>query len=663
MRITSITIQNFQSFGPAATTIRLDDMTAFVGMNGVGKTAILQALVRLFGPSSERRLVRKDFHVPFGTEESSIEAADLVIEARIEFTEGEEGVAECFSQMAIEEVGYPPFCRVRLEGKWEKSAAVDGDIVEKAYWVTTPDETPDEEAKMAMSPSQRSYIQVTYVPATRDPAKQLRHVSGTVLHKLMQAVEWQETTKEAVKQACEDMSGAIVSEVGVATIQNSIGATWEKLYTSPVHSKVKLRAVTGEFGDLLKNIEAVFEPGESSAEAGIDRLSDGMKSLFYFCLIRAGFAIESSCRKGEKGCEGLAIDDLKLASLNIFVIEEPENHLSPHYLGRIMSELKQMATSAQVLVTSQSVGILKRVDPRDVRHVRLKAVEYTSIVSEISLPDEEDEGDAYKFVKEAVQAYPELYFSSFVILGEGDGEEIVIPRLAVARGINLDLGFVSMVPLGGRHVNHFWRLLNELKIPFVTLLDLDRERGGGGWARIKYVIDQLLLIKVDKSKLLALSNGKVMEDARLAKMPGWPLTTQDNINNLNSWADALEEHGVYFASPLDLDFLMYSSFPDAYQNTAENGPHIPSDATKLAARIQTAVVATLKSESSTGKTYTDEEKEAFIWYSYLFLGRGKPATHLKALNELEDAELNDNMPPVLERLLDHVGEFLDASTP
>ena len=41
-------------------------------------------------------------------------------------------------------------------------------------------------------------------------------------------------------------------------------------------------------------------------------------------------------------------------------------------------------------------------------------------------------------------------------------------------------------PISGRHVNHFWRLLNDLEIPFITLLDLDRERDGGGWGRIKY---------------------------------------------------------------------------------------------------------------------------------------------------------------------------------
>jgi len=58
---------------------------------------------------------------------------------------------------------------------------------------------------------------------------------------------------------------------------------------------------------------------------------------------------------------------------------------------------------------------------------------------------------------------------------------------------------VSFVPLGGRHVNHFWRLLNGLGIPYITLLDLDFGRPGGGWGRIKYALEQLLELGNDPS--------------------------------------------------------------------------------------------------------------------------------------------------------------------
>ena len=55
MKIKCLTIQNFRCFGPNPTTINLEDLTAFVGSNGCGKSAVLQALSRLFGITNAER--------------------------------------------------------------------------------------------------------------------------------------------------------------------------------------------------------------------------------------------------------------------------------------------------------------------------------------------------------------------------------------------------------------------------------------------------------------------------------------------------------------------------------------------------------------------------------------------------------------------------------
>src|SRR5260370_13334915 len=85
-----------------------------------------------------------------------------------------------------------------------------------------------------------------------------------------------------------------------------------------------------------------------------------------------------------------------------------------------------------------------------------------------------------------------MYFSRFVILGEGTSEEVVIPRLADAMDLSIDRSFVALVPLGGRHVNHLWRLLTDLDIPYATLLDLDAGRAGGGRGRINVAFHELI---------------------------------------------------------------------------------------------------------------------------------------------------------------------------
>ncbi|WP_312841739.1 AAA family ATPase [Sinorhizobium psoraleae] len=49
MYIEKLSLTNFRCFGPGATTIDLmPGLTTFIGVNGAGKTAVLQALQRLF---------------------------------------------------------------------------------------------------------------------------------------------------------------------------------------------------------------------------------------------------------------------------------------------------------------------------------------------------------------------------------------------------------------------------------------------------------------------------------------------------------------------------------------------------------------------------------------------------------------------------------------
>ncbi len=140
----------------------------------------------------------------------------------------------------------------------------------------------------------------------------------------------------------------------------------------------------------------------------------------------------------------------------ILTIEEPENHLAPHYLGRIIERLLRLSKSprGQVLLSSHSPSIMSRIEPAQVRYLRLNA-QNESEAHEILLPSSSDE--AFRYVNDAVRAHPELYFSTLVVLGEGDSESIVLPRLAASLGVPLDMNFVSFVPLGGRHVSEMFK--------------------------------------------------------------------------------------------------------------------------------------------------------------------------------------------------------------
>lgn len=65
MKIENIAVRNFRCFGPDWMEVSLEEqVTAFVGGNGSGKTALFQALSRLFGVTrADRTVTKKDFHI------------------------------------------------------------------------------------------------------------------------------------------------------------------------------------------------------------------------------------------------------------------------------------------------------------------------------------------------------------------------------------------------------------------------------------------------------------------------------------------------------------------------------------------------------------------------------------------------------------------------
>ncbi|MGD9480332.1 AAA family ATPase, partial [Shinella sp. G-2] len=121
MKLVRLRLKNFRSFGQTATVIDLSDMTFFLGPNGSGKTAVLQALARMFSLDPAQRKVRKlDFHVPNDEKEAPLDRR-LWIEADFQFPEllNDDGVPKpavpgAFAHMQLEAPQGPAQVRFRL---------------------------------------------------------------------------------------------------------------------------------------------------------------------------------------------------------------------------------------------------------------------------------------------------------------------------------------------------------------------------------------------------------------------------------------------------------------------------------------------------------------------------------------------------------------------
>jgi putative ATP-dependent endonuclease of the OLD family len=631
-------LKNFQCFGSEPTIVDFEAMTYLLGPNGAGKTTVLTALGRMFAIDPRmQRVGHSDFHVPYMAGGDAVPRSALLwIEADFEFPElaadtPSTSVPSFFPDMRVDKPGEMPRLRVRLTARRDDA----GDISTELVFVNETDENDEPLLTTKLDRYEQGKIQVHYLPARRDPADHIAHTRSTLLGRLLHAVDWtkeQATTSELTRQ----LSDSLAANPAIASLGQQLAATWNNLHTGTFFTTPSVTFTGSDIDALLRYLNIAFDAAPDGGPVDWTRLSDGQQSLLYLTMVLALHDLGTQVLA--RNVSTVSPAKLRPAAFTLIALEEPENSLSPHYTGRVLETLRAFSRhpDAQVIVATHSPSVVRRVPAASIRHLRLDATRRT-VVTTIQLPPESAE--AYKFVREAVEAFPELYFARLVVLGEGDSEQIVLPRMLEAAGVSSDLTCISVVPLGGRHVNHFWRLLGSLGIPYLTILDLDTARFGGGWGRIRYAMEQLLQHPTG----WAIQKG--LSQSHLDKLPAWNDPGQ-LVNESDRGCELLrllEEGGIFFSAPLDLDFSMLSAYPDAYGLMTDNVA--PPDAS-----ILTAVLG--KGRQLDAEQYTLEQSALFAEYHRMFNRGSKPVQHLTALSNLSDKDLLAAVPPVMSRLID-----------
>jgi putative ATP-dependent endonuclease of OLD family len=655
MKIETLRLQNFRCFGPNMTSIAFESaLTALIGGNGSGKTAVFLALCRLFGIGARQRAVSyRDFHLHPG-QSHPVSGAMLQIEVVLRFPElGGLGVGaiadavpEFFLQMAASAPGAPLLARMRLRATWTDDGTPEGAVDEDIRWITTPGEEFNWQECRRVQAAERGSIQMVYVPASRDAESQ---VTSLLKGRLWRAARWSEEFRGHMAGASEWLQQEFGRERPGSFLLERLTRRWTEVHEADTDTQPQLRLIENRFEDFVRDAMLVLRNQNTGQELSLDDLSDGQRSLFHIALTAATLEVERDALQMAHDESHFENEKLKQAHLTFLAIEEPENSLSPFFLSRIVRQTRDIAShpNAQVALSSHSPAILSRIEPEEVRFFRLERDTRRSSIQGIALPA--NDLAASQFIRLAVKAYPELYFARFVVLGEGDSERLVIPRVAQAMGIDLDPSFVPIVPLAGRYVGHFWRLLSGLGIPFATLLDLDLGRRHGGANTIRSAVDHLreighdgILQTYSELGMIDLDGIANMQDTELAN--NWP-------NNL--WHMALESADVFLSYPVDIDFSMLHAFPTQYRvpNPGGYGP------TTQPADIAGKKATTLK-KNGTPQLYGTEHDLTFAWYPYLFLSNSKPETHIGALARIPDEILAAQAPAEIRALVAVIAKAL-----
>ena len=356
MKLSKLKLCNYRCFGNDEQTIKIENITSFIGSNSSGKTAALSVLNCLFSEiSSERVLKRSDFHLPKNIRPELQESQNMYIEAIFTFNELEEETGDesyaipYFSNyLVVDDCEETPYLRIRLEAIWQNSNNIEGAIESKIYYITCP-ETQDitDEDKFVAPRKDLDCIRVIYVPAVRDPSKQLRNVSGTMMYQLMNSINWSQTIKEKVKGKIQELNNHFLEEKGIDIIASSIRTQWKSYDNDIRYSDAQLRFNSIDIESAIKKSEVVFSPTITGKEYGIDDLSDGLRSLFYISLVDSILDAEAKIQQQIENGDVDIASNYRPPVLTIIALEEPENHIAPHLMGQLVSNLINISIQKQ----------------------------------------------------------------------------------------------------------------------------------------------------------------------------------------------------------------------------------------------------------------------------------------------------------------------------
>lgn len=192
--------------------------------------------------------------------------------------------------------------------------------------------------------------------------------------------------------------------------------------------------------------------------------------------------------------------NFKSAGQGILALEEPELFLHPHARRHLFKALRDIAALGHQVVISthsssfvdtelfDSIGRVVKVPDEEVkgrRHTQLRLVSKAELVKhcvDTGVPtnkvSEENIAPFYRVT--ANPTLNEAFFARYLVLVEGETEELALPIFLQHVGLDCNLQGVSVLGVGGKNqIPRYWRLFGKFSLGMVVVFDND-EAGAPG---------------------------------------------------------------------------------------------------------------------------------------------------------------------------------------
>lgn len=431
MEFKSISINNFRNFKEV--TVDLANKNIFFGMNDVGKTNFLYALRYVFDKEVRKNeLLDSDFY-----QKNTVKPIDIVVAIDIS------DVADSDSQKLRARVkgnitSGDNIVYIKLHAVYNPSELI---AIPEMYWGGDLNNLGEMKAKS-------TYFELDYVfnPIYIDAYVDLNTLFRKNSNQLIVSQdETDEDTITEIEGKIRDLNETIGSLSGVKAFEDNVTPEYKKFKNEDIEVSVKSEiAIKGLYSNIVpyikKNGEDLLYP-----TAG-----EGRKKLLVYSIY-----------------DLLAGTDQNAKKINIFLIEEPENHLHRSMQMAISRVLFAEDNYKYLFVTTHSPLILTEMDNVNLVRVFNEGRLDTRGVF-YKVPDE------YKQKKKMLnRGLSEAIFAKKVLLVEGPSENILFTKVLSEIKPDYEVDGVFILPVNGITFRAYKEILEALDIKTIIKTDND----------------------------------------------------------------------------------------------------------------------------------------------------------------------------------------------
>lgn len=454
MKFDSISIKNFRNFEDI--TIGLANKNAFFGMNDVGKTNFLYALRYVFD-----REIRKQNFIDTDFYKKHIEKPiEIVITIDISDTKDTDS-QKLRAQLKGAMLSSQNKVYIKLIASYDKQELIALPVL---YWGGAIDDL--QEMKTRGYFYEIDYVvNVIYIDSYVDLYSLFKkNVSSLIINDN----EKDKDILEHIQKTVDSLNSNISSLSGIKSFEEKIAPEYKKFRHEDISVSVKSEiAVKGLYSNIVPYIK------QDDDESLYPTSGEGRKKLLVYAIF------------------DLLSEETEEKKINLFLIEEPENHLHRSMQIALSQILFVDRKYSYLFLTTHSPLVLSEMD--NVNLVRIyneNKIDSKSVFYKVP--------DKYANQRKMLnRGLTEAIFADRVLLVEGPSENVLFGKVLSVINPFYEADGLYILPVGGFGFTPYYVILNALNIANVIKTDNDLRKIKGkeeysvlGFARINRYIGE-----------------------------------------------------------------------------------------------------------------------------------------------------------------------------